>query len=52
MSLQCTFDTRLMTAEGTLAIQQEKSAKAIKNLANENADPRNQSTLVGGAYLR
>jgi IS605 OrfB family transposase len=45
LSLQCTFDTRLMTAEGTLAVQQEKSAKAIKNLANENADPRNQSTL-------
>ena len=45
LSLQCTFDTRLMTAEGTLAVQQEKSAKAIKNLENENADPRNQSTL-------
>jgi IS605 OrfB family transposase len=45
LSLQCTFDTRLMTAEGTLAIQQEKSAKAVKNLENENADPRNQSTL-------
>jgi IS605 OrfB family transposase len=45
LSLQCTFDTRLMTAEGTLAVQQEKSDKAVKNLENENADPRNQSTL-------
>jgi hypothetical protein len=34
-----------MTAEGTVAIQQEKSAKAIKNLERETADPRNQSTL-------
>lgn len=45
LSLQCTFDTRIMTAEGTLAVQQEKSAKAVKNLENENADPRNRSTL-------
>jgi hypothetical protein len=41
-----------MTAEGTLAIQQEKSAKALKNLERDNPDPRNQSTLVGEAYRR
>lgn len=45
LSLHCTYDTRLMTAEGTLAIKQEKSAKALKNLEREKPDPRNQSTL-------
>lgn len=45
LSLHCSYDTRLMSAEGTLAIQQEKSAKAVKNLERETADPRNQSTL-------
>jgi IS605 OrfB family transposase len=45
LSLHCTYDTRLMTAEGTIAIQQEKSAKALKNLEREKPDPRNQSTL-------
>lgn len=45
LSLHCTYDTRLMTAEGTLAIQQEKSTKALKNLDREKPDPRNQSTL-------
>ena len=34
-----------MTAEGTLAVQQEKSAKALKNLEREKPDPRNRSTL-------
>ncbi|WP_088893327.1 type V CRISPR-associated protein Cas12k [Leptolyngbya ohadii] len=43
--LYCSFDTRLMTAEGTLAVQQEKASKALKNLARENSDPRNLSTL-------
>ena len=32
LSLHCTFDTRLMTAEGTLQVQQEKLAKATKSL--------------------
>jgi IS605 OrfB family transposase len=32
LSLHCTFDTRLMTAEGTLQVQQEKIAKATKSL--------------------
>ena len=45
LSLHCTYDTRLMTAEGTLAIQQEKSAKAVKNLERKKPDLRNQSTL-------
>lgn len=45
LALSCTFDTRLMTADGTLEIQQEKAAKALKNLTHENPDPRNQSTL-------
>lgn len=43
--LYCTFDTRLMTAEGTLQVQQEKFAKASKSLTYANPDPRNQSTL-------
>lgn len=43
--LYCTFDTRLMTAEGTLQIQQEKVTKALKKLTHANSDPRNQSTL-------
>jgi IS605 OrfB family transposase len=45
LSLHCTYDTRLMTAEGTLSVQQDKSAKALKNLEREKPDPRNQSTL-------
>jgi IS605 OrfB family transposase len=45
LALYCSFDTRLMTAEGTLEVQQEKAAKALKNLAHANPDPRNQSTL-------
>jgi hypothetical protein len=45
LSLHCTYDTRLMTADGTLVIQQEKSAKALKSLEREKPDPRNQSTL-------
>jgi IS605 OrfB family transposase len=45
LSLRCSFDTRLMTAEGTLTVQQEKPAKALKNLEREQADPRNQVTL-------
>ncbi|MBM0744062.1 type V CRISPR-associated protein Cas12k [Phormidium sp. CLA17] len=32
LSLHCTFDTRLMTAEGTLQVQQEKLAKTTKSL--------------------
>ncbi|MBD1822847.1 hypothetical protein H6F51_10120 [Cyanobacteria bacterium FACHB-DQ100] len=43
--LFCTFDTRLMTAEGTLEVQQEKVAKARKKLTYANPDPRNHSTL-------
>ena len=31
LALHCTFDTRLMTAEGTLQVQQEKLAKATRN---------------------
>jgi hypothetical protein len=45
LTLYCSFDTRLMTAEGTLAVQQEKTAKALKNLTHANPDPRNHSTL-------
>lgn len=45
LALYCTFDTRLMTAKGTLEVQQEKAAKALKNLTHTNADSRNQSTL-------
>ena len=45
LALHCAFDTRLMSAEGTLEIQQEKSTKALKNLTHDNPDPRNQSTL-------
>jgi hypothetical protein len=45
LSLHCSYDTRFMTAEGTLSIKQEKSAKAVKSLEHETADPRKQSTL-------
>ena len=45
LALHCAFDTRLMSAEGTLEIQQEKFTKALKNLTHDNPDPRNQSTL-------
>uniref|UniRef100_B8HMX2 Uncharacterized protein n=1 Tax=Cyanothece sp. (strain PCC 7425 / ATCC 29141) TaxID=395961 RepID=B8HMX2_CYAP4 len=45
LALYCTFDTRLMTAEGTLDVQKEKSEKALKNLAKAKPDPRNHSTL-------
>lgn len=45
LSLYCSFDTRLMTAEGTLQVQQEKTEKVCKRLAHGSADPRNQSTL-------
>ena len=31
LALHCTYDTRLMTAEGTLHVQQEKLAKATRN---------------------
>jgi hypothetical protein len=46
LALYCTFDTRLMTVEGTLEVQQEKAAKALKNLSHANPDPRNQATLA------
>lgn len=45
LALHCSFDTRLMTAEGTVEVQQEKAQKALKRLSHANADPRNQSTL-------
>lgn len=56
LALHCTFDTRLMTAEGTLQVQQEKLAKATKNLTLQPPHPeftqhqekfyqRNASTL-------
>jgi len=45
LALHCSFETRLMTAEGTLAVQQEKVAKALKNLTHAKPDPRNHSTL-------
>lgn len=45
LTLYCSFDTRLMTAEGTLAVQQEKAAKAQKRLTKPDSDPRIQSTL-------
>ncbi|MCY6491442.1 type V CRISPR-associated protein Cas12k, partial [Leptolyngbya sp. GGD] len=45
LALYCTFDTRLMTAEGTLEAQQEKIAKTLKKLTHSNPDPRNHSTL-------
>jgi IS605 OrfB family transposase len=45
LTLYCSFDTRLMTAEGTLEVQREKAAKTLKNLAYAKPDPRNQSTL-------
>lgn len=44
LALYCSFDTRLMTAEGTLEVQQEKAAKALKHLTHTNPDQRNQST--------
>lgn len=45
LTLYCSFDTRLITAEGTLEVQQEKSAEAIKKLTHAKPDSRNQSTL-------
>ncbi|WP_192820018.1 MULTISPECIES: type V CRISPR-associated protein Cas12k [Leptolyngbya] len=45
LALYCTFDTRLMSAEGTLEAQQEKVAKTLKKLTHPNPDPRNHSTL-------
>jgi hypothetical protein len=45
LALHCSYDTRLMTAEGTIIVQQEKSDEALKNLESEKSDPRNQSTL-------
>ena len=45
LSLHCTYDTRLLTAEGTLAVKQEKLDTALKNLKREKPDLRNQSTL-------
>ncbi|MCY7322928.1 MAG: type V CRISPR-associated protein Cas12k [Phormidesmis sp. CAN_BIN36] len=38
LALHCAFDTRLMTAEGTLQVQQEKLAKATQNLTLETPD--------------
>ncbi|MEP1061055.1 type V CRISPR-associated protein Cas12k [Stenomitos frigidus AS-A4] len=38
LTLHCSFDTRLMTAEGTLQVQQEKLAKAIRNRTLETSD--------------
>ncbi|MBW4692297.1 MAG: type V CRISPR-associated protein Cas12k [Lyngbya sp. HA4199-MV5] len=38
LALYCTFDTRLMTAEGTLQVQQEKLAKAIRNQTLETPE--------------
>jgi IS605 OrfB family transposase len=38
LALYCSFDTRLMTAEGTLQVQQEKLAKATRNRTLEIAD--------------
>ena len=46
LSLHCTYDTRLLTAEGTLAVKQEKLDTALKNLEREKPDLRNQSTLA------
>lgn len=45
LALYCTFETRLMSAEGTLAVQQEKAAKALQKLNHANPDPRIHSTL-------
>lgn len=45
LALHCSYDTRLMTAEGTALVQQEKSSKALQNLEREQPDPRNQSKL-------
>jgi hypothetical protein len=45
LALYCTFETRLMSAEGTLEVQQEKAAKALQKLTHANPDPRNHSTL-------
>ncbi len=39
LALHCTFDTQLLTAEGTLAVQQQKLASATKGLP---ADPSEQ----------
>ncbi|MBW4469176.1 MAG: type V CRISPR-associated protein Cas12k [Stenomitos rutilans HA7619-LM2] len=38
LALYCTFDTRLMTAEGTLQVQQEKLAKATRNQTLETPE--------------
>lgn len=45
LALYCTFETRLMTKEGTLEVQQEKIAKALEQLTRAKPDPRNHSTL-------
>ncbi|MBW4421089.1 MAG: type V CRISPR-associated protein Cas12k [Myxacorys californica WJT36-NPBG1] len=45
LALHCAFDVRLMSAEGTLEVQQEKVAKVLQKLAHANPDPRNYSTL-------
>lgn len=45
LALYCSFDTRLMSAEGTLEVKQEKTKKAFKKLSHANPDPRNQATL-------
>lgn len=45
LALHCSFDTRLMTAEGTLDVKQEKVQKVLKQLSRDNADPRNYSKL-------
>ncbi len=45
LALHCSYDTRLMTKEGTVLVQQEKSDKALKNLESEKPDPRKQSEL-------
>lgn len=45
LTLQCSFETRSMTAEGTLEVLQEKAAVVLKKLTKANPDPRHQSTL-------
>mgnify|MGYP000064100790 FL=1 len=46
LALHCSYDTRLMTAEGTALVQQEKSDEALKNLEGEKPDPRKRSELA------
>jgi IS605 OrfB family transposase len=46
LSLHCTFDTRLMTAEGTLDVQKEKLAQVSKKASRANSDPRYKTTLT------